>query len=128
MQLAAVHGKAIRSSPGIRLQRPLAAPNGAQQRGSVLGHSPDTLIHGHIYDGSTTAELVFGGAVEAVLEARENKTEIELGLTTSDVDKEVTPLPPVTFLQRPRPVSSRARGRNSDSDEHLIGTHGPAWC
>ena len=132
-QLAAIHGKAIRIGPGIRLQRPLAAHNGAQVRGSVLRHRPDQLMQCHIPDGSPTAEPDLCGALEAVLEAPEDKKEVELGLTTSNTDEDACPLPPVGLSQRPRLVSTRARRQNSNSDKHIVILDGtnvgpPEWA
>ena len=60
-------------------------------------------------------------------EAPESKKEIKLGLTTSGAYEEAFPLPPpspVGSSQRPRPVSSRAHGRNSDSEKHVAATCG----
>ena len=123
-QLIAVHDKAIRTSPGVRLQRPLATHNSARVCGSVLGHSPDTFMQRHIPNGSPTAVPDFVGAAEAVLDAPEDKTEIQLGLTPSGADEECPPLPPVGPSHRPRPVSSRARGQNSDSEKRIAAAHG----
>ena len=122
-QLAAVHGKAICTSPGVRLQRPLATHNGAEVRGSVLGHSPDESMQGHIPDSSPTAASDFWGVAEAILEAPEDKKETKLGLTTSDACNEGPPLPPVGAPQRPRLLSPSARWRNSHSEEHMVPTH-----
>ena len=125
-QLAAVHGKAIRTSPGVRLQRPLAAHNGTRVRGSLLGPSLDKSMQGHIPDDSLTAASNFCGAAEAFLEAPGDEKEPKLGLTTSDAGEDGPPTPPVGASQRPRLVSPSTHGRNGHSDEHMVATHGLA--
>ena len=123
-QLTVVHGKAVCTSPGVRLQRPLTAHNSTGVRGSVLGHSPDKLMQGHILDGSPTAESDLCVAAEVVLGAPEEKKEMKLGLTASDIDEEDPPLPPVGASQRPRLMSSSTLWRNSDPQGHIVATHG----
>ena len=96
-QLAAVHGEAIRTNPGVRLQRPLAAHSGTgHRRASVLGKSPDKSMQGHILDGSPTAEQGLFGAEKAVLEALALLSDMEAlallndklaGMDVSNVDE-----------------------------------------
>ena len=120
-QLIAVHGEAIRTSSGVRLQRPLAAHNDVQTRDSVLGHSPDKLMAKHVPtpDRSPTAESDVGDTFVAA-EAPEDQE----GLTTSGADEEAPPTPPAGLSQRPRPMSLCARGQNGDSEGRSVVTHG----
>ena len=122
-QLAAVHGKAIRTSAGVRLQRPLAAHNGTRVRGSLLGPSLNKSMQGHIPDDSPTAASNFCGAAEAFLEAAGDRTEPKLCLTASDAGEEGPPTPPVGASHRPRLVRPSPHGWNGHSDEHMVATH-----
>ena len=87
-RLATVHGEAIRTNPGVRLQRQLAAHSGTgHRRGSVLGNSPDKTMQGHILDGSPTAEQGLFGAEKAVLEALALLNDKLAGMDVSNIDE-----------------------------------------
>ena len=123
-QLVAVHGKAIRTSPGVCLKRSLAVYNGAQVRGSLLGPSPDKSMQEHIPDGSPAAVHGFCGAAEALLEASEDEKESKLGLTTSDAGEEGPPPPPAGASKRPRQMSPSPLSWGGGSEVHNVVTHG----
>ena len=147
-QLATVHGEAICTNPGVCLQMPLAAHSGvAHRRGSMIGHSLNESLQGHVLGGVPSAKQGFFGAAKAVLEVLTLLNDKLTGMDASDVDcealrKEVLaklsneeapttsaneegpPLPPVGLSPRPRPPSSHARRQNSDSEKRIISAHG----
>ena len=140
-QLATVHGKAICTNPGVCLQRPLAAHSGvAHRRGSMIGHSLNESLQGHVLGGVELTGMdpykltgmdasdvdceALGKAVLAKHKEVLAKLSNEEAPTTTSANEEGPPLPPVGLSPRPRPPSSHARRQNSDSEKRIISAHG----
>ena len=88
-QLATVHGEAICTTPGVCLQRPLAVHSGvAHRRGSMIGHSLNESLQGHVLGGVPSAKPGFFGADKSVLEVLTLLNDKLTGMDASDVDCE----------------------------------------